>query len=98
MAPDAFNRSGSAQHTAYGGQGTPCALPSGHGGASGQLNGLCGEIGLASAGYALASALGSSSLYVPTDHRVHALSTALSTARSAALSTALSTAFVHSSH
>jgi len=57
LAAKAFNASGDAQHTTPDGQGTACSRP---GGGVGQ----CGEIGLASEGYALADALGESSLYI----------------------------------
>ena len=57
LGPKAFNASGDASHMAAGGQGTPCVRPGGGGG-------QCGEIGLASEGYALADALGESSLYM----------------------------------
>lgn len=53
----AFNRSGDDRHTAVGGQGTPCVMPSGRAG-------QCGELGLSSEGYALASSLGESALYI----------------------------------
>ena len=68
MDPVAFNLSGDYMHMSPGGQGTPCTLSRGvHSGDLGPdetMDGFCGEIGLASEGYALASALGPSSLYV----------------------------------
>ena len=57
MDADAFNRSGDNKHTAPGSQGTSCVMPSGG-------MGQCGELGLSSEGYALASSLGESALYI----------------------------------
>ena len=66
MSNASFILSGDNMHTDVGGQGSACALGEGGGGTSavGDLDGLCGEIGLASEGYALSSALGPSSLFI----------------------------------
>lgn len=64
MAPIAFNLSGDNMHVTPNGQGMPCALPTTVRSGGRALEGLCGEIGLESEGYALAAGLGSSSLYI----------------------------------
>jgi NRAMP (natural resistance-associated macrophage protein)-like metal ion transporter len=66
LSPTAFNLSGDNRHMVPGQQGAECDLTpvAARGASVSQPYGQCGEMGLSSEGYALASALGPSALYI----------------------------------